>query len=66
MTSIFYSLQEEQELIVKNIKQLLTDRNIKINTNLLNLVKNHQLVIDNGFLIAYLNDSKANIVDSIK
>ena len=24
--------QEEQELIVKNIKQLLTDRNIKINT----------------------------------
>ena len=32
MTSIFYSLQEEQELIVKNIKQLLTDRNIKINT----------------------------------
>ena len=57
MTSIFYSLQEEQELIVKNIKQLLTDRNIKINTNLLNLVKNHQLVIDNDFLIAYLNDS---------
>ena len=66
MTSIFYSLQEEQELIVKNIKQLLTDRNIKITTNLLNLVKNHQLVIDNDFLIAYLNDSKANIVDSIK
>lgn len=66
MTSISYSTQETQEKIASNIKQMLEDRGIKTNVNLLSIIKNHQLVIDKGFLIAYLNDAKMNAINHIK
>lgn len=66
MTSIFYSKQEEEEIIEHNIKLLLKDRNIKFNLNILSIIKNHQILIDNGFLIGYLNDSKLNSLNNIK
>lgn len=66
MTSIFYSKKEEEEIIEKNIKQLLIDRNININFNILSIIKNHQLVVNNGFLIGYLNDSKINSLSNLK
>lgn len=66
MSSIFYSKQEEEEIIEKNIKQLLIDRNIKCNVNLSSIIKNHQIIVDNDFLIGYLNDSKINSLNTIK
>lgn len=66
MTSIFYSKQNEEEIIENNIKKLLNDRNIKLNINLSSIIKNHQIVVDNGFLIGYLNDSKVNSLNNIK
>lgn len=66
MSSIFYSAQEEQELIASNIKKMLDDRKVKVNVNLMSIIKNHQMVIDNGFLIGYLNDAKVNSVNNIK
>ena len=57
MSSIFYSTQEEQELIASNIKKMLNDRGVKTNINLLSVIKNHLITVDNDFLIGYLNDS---------
>ena len=60
MSSIFYSTQEEQELIASNIKKMLNDRGVKTSVNLLSIIKNHLITVDNDFLIGYLNDSKMN------
>lgn len=62
----FYSTQEAQEIIKNNIEKMLKDRGVKINVNLLSIIKNHQLVVDNDFLIGYLNDAKVNSVSNIK
>ena len=66
MSSIFYSTQEEQELIASNIKKMLNDRGIKTSVNLLSIIKNHLITVDNDFLIGYLNDSKMNSINNVK
>lgn len=68
MTSIFYSTQEEQELIATNIKKMLDDRGVKgfDKSLLLQIIKNHTYKVINGFLVAYLNDAKMSIINTIK